>query len=230
MINPSWDSPDVGTLKAWQYVGRFLWSFASVESVIDNILEVLLNLNAPAFVLITDGLQFHKKVSIAEIGLKKLEKPESQAESAFKNARGLATLRNCLAHSWFEHVEAFDHTICDVPIHFAAGVDFAYVKDGKLCVPHVKPIKTARQSLANERKELILAGPYGRDFDEQDLSVLDESTITYDEFDKYFLLAQETMKALAELPTEPISDAVAFARDISQIIASSDNVVLFPGS
>jgi hypothetical protein len=57
--------------KAWKYVGRFMWSFAYVESSIDAIIEIMFNLNAVSMLLLQSRLPLREKVELVKLGLKR---------------------------------------------------------------------------------------------------------------------------------------------------------------
>jgi hypothetical protein len=57
-----------GDEKAWKYVGRFLSSFAGIESAIDGMLETMFNLNAVSFRYLLPNLDFHKKMTLIRLG------------------------------------------------------------------------------------------------------------------------------------------------------------------
>jgi hypothetical protein len=103
----------------WRYVGRFMWTFAIVESYVDEIFVQLFNLNASATLMILNKLIISKKLELIELALKHQGIDHGRT---LKRVRDLSNIRNAIAHSAFGPDKD--------------GVDFDYVnQSGKLLLP-----------------------------------------------------------------------------------------------
>jgi hypothetical protein len=121
MIEPVSDE-ELG--RTWWCVGRFMWSFAVVESVIDGILQTLFNLSATAQLLLFPQLDLRKKLALVELGLKR---QGMDVRQTINRVQRLHDIRNVIAHSSFGP---------DGDGHGNSGVNFDYVnKKGELQLP-----------------------------------------------------------------------------------------------
>jgi hypothetical protein len=157
------------------------------------------------------------------------EYQEKSFGKLFSEISELHKVRNILAHSQFNHVRAFRGC--------RAGVEFSYMnKFGEM--PMLNPELLERQINDHKKKQKAHKKRKGK----QEKSAVnkvhtvirekwkspDEQTITYAQFDKYDAQAKKLMMALVNIAVEPINDGIPFVQDVSKIISSSDNVLLFP--
>ncbi len=104
--------------KAWAYVGRFLWGFALVESVINEIFITLFNLKGAGLIFLGSSLDLRKKLELIRIVLSL----RGEKTDFLNRMHNLMTVRNVVAHCGFGLDED--------------GIDFDYVdKKGKLVLP-----------------------------------------------------------------------------------------------
>jgi hypothetical protein len=105
--------------KAWAYVGRFLWGFAVVESVINEIFIKLFNLKGASLIFLgSPSLDLRKKLELIRIVLDL----RGEKTDIFGRMHSLLTIRNVVAHRAF----GLD----------GDGIDFDYVDNrGKLVLP-----------------------------------------------------------------------------------------------
>ena len=201
--------------KARKYVGRFMWSFANVEAAIDNIFEVMFNLNAVSYFLLHNRLPVRQKVALIRLGF------DHQGIAPGKmlgQVDQFSDIRNAIAHSSFEHVDSFTRIEKGLKIRYEAGIQFDYIdREGKIHVPD--PAGTRHRKLRKLIKK--------RNMESIADDLLEKRTITYSEFDEYDVQLKELMESLGEIGCEPINEGINFVKDISKIIASSDNVVAF---
>jgi hypothetical protein len=115
------------------------------------------------------------------------------------------------------------------------GIEFSYIdKFGKM--PILNPELIERQKSDHKRKQKADKKRKRETATKHKVNILpdekwkspDEQTITYAQFDKYDAQAKELMLTLVNIAVEPINEGIPFVRDISKIISSSDNVLLFP--
>ena len=126
-------------------------------------------------------------------------------------------IRNAIAHSSFEHVDSFTRVENGAKVRYEAGVQFDYIdREGKIHVPD--PSATRNLEHRKEIKKRNMS-----------YDLLDERTITYSDFDEYDAQLKVLMESLVEVggQVEPINEGINFVKDISKIIASSDNVFAF---
>jgi hypothetical protein len=184
--------------KAWRYIGRFMWSFANIESRINRILHIVFNFDFISSCLVTSRLELIKKVKIADLGLKHQGIDHSKT---LHRLMELVTIRNVVAHSWFDPTYAPDCAEDE-------GILFSYIdQSGQLQVPN--PARTRKRK---QHKEHLV------------------STITYSEFDEYHAEAMQLIEILGEVigSCTPINKGANLDYRISKIVASSDNVIPFP--
>jgi hypothetical protein len=220
------DPHGFGDEKAWKYVGRFLSSFAGIDAAIDGIIENMFNLNPVSFMFLLPNLDFQKKITLVKLGFAYQHKNYGKLLGEIGE---LQKTRNILAHSQFSHVRAYKR--------YKAGIEFSYIdKFGKM--PNLNPEIIEEQKRDHKRKQKAHK-KRGRKQDNLTKSKIetlrdeiwrrpDEQTITYAQFDKYDAQAKKLMLDLVSIEVEPINDGIPFVRNISEIIASSDNVLLFP--
>jgi hypothetical protein len=105
--------------KAWAYVGRFLWGFAVVEAVINEIFIKLFNLKGASLILLgSPSIDLRKKLELIRVVLDL----RGEKTDIFGRMHNLMTVRNVVAHRAF----GLD----------GGGIDFDYVdKRGKLALP-----------------------------------------------------------------------------------------------
>jgi hypothetical protein len=82
-------------IKAWSYIGRFIWGFAMVEYQVNQLFDALINIDYPAGILLTYTLDLRKKLKLIEIILKSRNIDES---ATYKRVHKLHDLRNVIAH------------------------------------------------------------------------------------------------------------------------------------
>jgi hypothetical protein len=215
-------------VKAWKYVGRFLASFADIESIMDGIFGTMFNLNAVSTMFLLPNLEFHKKMRLIKLGF---EYQKQKYGKAFQEIDELNRVRNIIAHSQFSHVQSYMR-------RYKAGVEFSYVdKDGNM--PTINPEINEKRKKDHERKKKTNKKRTRKEThaanrmndilpaDEWNLFP-DKQTITYAQFDKYDTKAKNLIDTLMDIQFEPINNGIEFLRDISEIISSSENVLPFP--
>jgi hypothetical protein len=197
--------------KAWKYVGRFIASFADIEAVIDEIFLEMFNLNEISSAFLLPHLDFHKKVALIRLGLKRQKIDFSKL---YTEINELKDIRNVIVHSQFTHARSYKG--------YKAGIDFSYTnKDGSV------PILNIERRNKHERKRKKQKRTKQRQTDLDDWYI-DRQTIPYSQFDKYFSQAKKLAFDLVGIKFERINDGIPFIRDVSHLIASSTNVVPFP--
>jgi hypothetical protein len=104
-------------MKAWHYVGRFIWGFAMIENTVNQLFfELIGGLRNPPSqassagfgLLLTYSFDLRKKLELTQIILKKRGVDESKM---FKRLHQLHDLRNIISHFPFE--EDGDGLSCD---------------------------------------------------------------------------------------------------------------------
>jgi hypothetical protein len=95
-------------IKAWTYVGRFVWGFARIENTVNQVFFELIGgtrnppnqaSSAGLGLLLTNSLDLRKKLELAQIILKERGIDESKM---FKRLHQLHDLRNVITHFPFE--------------------------------------------------------------------------------------------------------------------------------
>jgi hypothetical protein len=107
----------IGEVKAWSYVGRFIWSFAMIENQANQLFRDLVGWpNQTVFgigmspgLLLTYTLDLRKKLDLIEVVLKSRGIDESKT---FKRVHQLHDLRNVITHFPFEE-DGPDRLSCD---------------------------------------------------------------------------------------------------------------------
>jgi hypothetical protein len=94
-------------MKAWSYIGRFIWGFAMVEYQVNQLLQKLLGGEnsasaAAASLLLTYTLDLRRKLDVIEIIFKSRGIDES---GTFRRVHSLQNLRNVVAHWPFDEDE-----------------------------------------------------------------------------------------------------------------------------
>ena len=91
--------------KPWEYIGKFIWSFGSIESLINDIFLALFELQRVSFMFV--GLiDTRKKLKLIEIGF--AEKGVETHKALLSELNKLHDLRNVLVHSEFFHEKIGD--------------------------------------------------------------------------------------------------------------------------
>ena len=94
--NPNHVDPQVE--KGWMYIGRFLWQFGILQSLISEIFLQLYDLERVA-IPFSGLLNTRKKLTLVEEGLK--EQGDKRLDPILKRVHELHDLRNALAHCSF---------------------------------------------------------------------------------------------------------------------------------
>jgi hypothetical protein len=221
--------------KAWRYVGRFLWSFSGVADGIEQAFANKFNLDTFSSVIMQHHVDIRKKIELLKYAFKRQEISDLKTVTEkLGRVHYFHNIRNIIVHCRFEHVDSYTRTLKENghKIHYPAGVEFYYVDpSGKLRLrqqtkgikkqlEELKRLKKSNRQQIKDEEDLLEA-------DEWVDSLLDETTITYAEFDEYHVEMFELMTAVFELDPEPVNEGSNFVRDVAEIIASSDNVLTF---
>jgi hypothetical protein len=83
---------------AWWHVGRFLHSFAILETSANELFEKLFNLNATFFLLLVPQLDLSKRLELVRLALRK---NDVSVKGLFLAIGDLIEVRNVVAHSAF---------------------------------------------------------------------------------------------------------------------------------
>jgi hypothetical protein len=84
--------------KIWAYVGRFMWSFAQIESRVDELILVLFGVDAFVWGLIISTLDLRKKLNFLALGFKH---KKNDQDTPLKKLHQLHDIRNMLTHCRF---------------------------------------------------------------------------------------------------------------------------------
>ena len=83
---------------AWWHVGRFLHSFAILETSANELFEKLFNLNATFFLLLVPQLDLSKRLELIRLAL---GRRAMNVNGLIESIRRLVEVRNVIAHSAF---------------------------------------------------------------------------------------------------------------------------------
>lgn len=217
-----------GDEKAWKYVGRFLQSFAGIESAIDEILKVMFDLNDVSFRYLLPNLEFQKKTTLAKLGFAYQKRDYGKL---FKEISVLQRTRNIIAHSQFSHVRSYKGLKAGIEISYIDKLGDMPILNPELIEKKMKDHRLNQKAdKKRKRKQEHLARTRVDTLSDETRRRGDEQTITYAQFDKFDDQAKKLTLALVSIVVEPINDGNLFVRDLSKIIASSENVLLFPKS
>jgi hypothetical protein len=222
--------------KACKYVGRFLWSFANVSAGIEEAFTNKFNLDAFSSLLMQRHLDIRKKILLLNFAFERQGSDDQKvAKRILGQAQRFHDIRNVIAHSGFEHSDSFTRVVNGHKMHYPAGVEFDYIDpSGHLRIPDPfeTRIKQKKQieRLKESNKQGIKEKDKLREANEWADWLLDDRTITYAQFDEWDAEMWKLMTTLSELDPEPVNEGINFVRDVSKIIASSDNVYAFKKS
>jgi hypothetical protein len=194
--------------KAYEYVGRFLWSFANVAAAIEELFSNKFNLDAFSSLLMQQNIDIRKKLALLEFAFERQETEDIKAiKRILDQVHRFHDIRNAIAHSGFNHVPSFTRIENGQKVHFPAGVEFGYVdRSGELRITGLPKMRSKQKN---------------RDW------LSDERTITYAEFEDWDTQMSQLAMTLSELDPDPVNEGVNFVRDVAKIIAASDNVLPF---
>ncbi len=184
--------------KAWRYVGRFMWAFAGVESCLDSIFQIMFNLEGLSFFLVLTNVDMRKKVKLIGLGFKSQGIDHNKT---LKKVHELANLRNVIAHSFFD------------PSMEGDGIVFSYFDSSKV--------------KSEEEQDAELFNASNIKTEEEEEADLTFRFISYVKLDEYYSQATKLSEVLSGIHCEPVNPGLKIIRDISEIIASADNVIPF---
>jgi hypothetical protein len=93
------DEETTGSDLSWSYVGRYMWGFGQIETVINIIFWELYGLSGPTSVMISANFDLRKKLDLITIGLK--HQRIEQHKEILRRVHKLHDIRNVIAHSSF---------------------------------------------------------------------------------------------------------------------------------
>lgn len=198
--------------KAYRYVGRFLNSFASIENEVNEMFFALYDLGIFASLILMRHLDLRKKLKLLELGFDERGIHISPKDT-ISRIHHLHNVRNAIAHSWFEGIPSGYTLQGGKKVKAEGGINFCYV-DAK---GHMHlPTHQVEKRKERHRK-------HGEDLHP------DQSFMGYSEFDDYETECRAIIQALSKIKVTPLDQpTVEIARDISDILASSENVIRFP--
>jgi hypothetical protein len=109
---------------AWWHVGRFLYSFAILESAANQLFEKLFNLNATFFLLLVPQLDFSLRLELIRLALRR---KDVNVKGLFLAISDLIEVRNIVAHSAFgpDDVGARNHGVLFDYVSRSGRVEFS---------------------------------------------------------------------------------------------------------
>jgi hypothetical protein len=95
----------------WEYVGRFMWGFGRIESLINELLRQLFGLRGLLYLLLLANIDFRKKIDLMRIGFK--HQGMNDHAPILNRVHKLADIRNAVGHGSFYYEPVYKSIIFD---------------------------------------------------------------------------------------------------------------------
>jgi hypothetical protein len=94
--------------RAYEYVGRFLWSFANVVGGVEELFSCKYNLDSFSSLLMQHNLDIRKKIELLKFAFERQQvKNIKTIQRTLDQVHRFHDIRNAIAHSGFNHVPPF---------------------------------------------------------------------------------------------------------------------------
>jgi hypothetical protein len=95
----------------WAYIGRFMWGFGQVESLVNELFRQLFGLNGLLYFLLLGNLDLRKKVELMKVGFKHQGATKGDVVHNLGRVHKLHNIRNAVAHGSFYYEPVHDGII-----------------------------------------------------------------------------------------------------------------------